>query len=130
LSAWLYERNLVPQKYHILIAVRHDRIVRTIAADLGIGVQELRKYMIEHLDMIHLENLPARYEAAVAAGADAADPVAEALGHRLLTVAIPLIPGRVMEQIISVTKERIAAGTPVADAVAAGKAMLGKVIAQ
>ena len=70
MSQWIYEQDLISQKYRILIAMRHDRIIRQISAELGICLQDLRKYIIEHCDMILLENLPARYEAAlVAAGA-------------------------------------------------------------
>ena len=60
MTSGFYEQDLISQKYRILIAIRHDRIIRQIAADLGIGLQDLRRYIMEHCDMILLENLPAR----------------------------------------------------------------------
>lgn len=128
MNGWLYEQDLITQKYRILIASRHDRLLRLIASGLGIGVQQLRRSMIEHLDMILLENLPARYEAAVAAGRDAADPVADALGSSLFTTCIPLVEENVMEDILRVTRDRIDRGMPVPDAIAAGKALIREVI--
>jgi hypothetical protein len=123
MSQWIYEQDLLSQKYRILIAMRHDRILRQISADLGTDLQELRKYVIEHCDMILLENLPARYEAALLA-AGAADPVARALGRDLYTTYIPLIPADVMEKIFRHTESKVASGTPFDAAVAEGRAMV------
>ena len=128
MSRWIYEQDLVSQKYRILIAMRHDRIIRQIAADLGIGLQDLRKYFIEHCDMILLENLPARYKAAVMARADVDDPVARELGRDIFSRGIPLISPHQMDRILKKTKERIEAGSPLPEAVAAGKAMVREVI--
>ncbi|WAC05984.1 MAG: DUF1959 family protein [Methanoregula sp.] len=126
MTRWLHEQDLVAQKYRILIAQQHDHLVHTVASDLGISVQELRKYLIEHIDMILLENLPARYEAARAA--DEGDPVAQGLNRRILSTGIPLVPKHRMDEIFQLTKERIETGSPVSDAVAAGKAMIREVI--
>ena len=123
MSQWIYEQDLVSQKYRILIAMRHDRIIRQISADLGICLQDLRKYIIEHCDMILLENLPARYEAALVA-AGAADPVARAVGRDLYTTYIPLIPADVMENIYRHTEAKVTRGTSFNDAVAEGRAMV------
>jgi energy-converting hydrogenase A subunit M len=123
MSRWIYEQDLVSQKYRILIAMRHDRIIRQIAADLGIGLQDLRKYFIEHLDMILLENLPARYEAALAA-ADDGDPVARAVGRALYTTYIPLVPPHVMDSIYRRVDAQVKSGTPLIEAAAKGRAMI------
>jgi len=123
MSHWIYEQDLVSQKYRILIAMRHDRIVRQIAADLGIGLQDLRKYFIGHLDMILLENLPARYEAALAA-ADDRDPVARAIGRELYTTYIPLVPVHVMDTIYRNVEAQVKSGTPLIEAAATGRAMI------
>ena len=128
MTEWLYEQDLVSQKYRILIAHEHDQLIRALASDLGVGVQELRRYMIEHIDMILLENLPARYKAAVAAGSDAHDPVARELRPDIFSRSIPLIPTQQMDRILKKTKESIEAGSPVPEAVAAGKAMVREVI--
>ena len=121
MTQWIYEQDLVSQKYRILIAVRHDRILRQIAADLGIGLQDLRKYFIEQCDMILLENLPARYEAALHAAGET-DPVARAIGRDLYTIALPLVPSEVMENIYQNTMVRIQSGAAFDEAVAQGRA--------
>ena len=128
MTEWLYEQDLVSQKYRILIAHEHDQLIRALASDLGVGVQELRRYMIEHIDMILLENLPARYKAAVMARADVDDPVARELRPDIFSRSIPLIPTQQMDAILKKTKERIEAGSPLPEAVAAGKAMIREVI--
>lgn len=127
MSEWIYEQDLVTQKYRILIAVRHDRIFRQIAADLGTGLQDLRRIAIERCDMILLENLPARYEAAVHA-AKSADPVARAIGRDLYTKAIPLVTETTMETIYRQTTEKVNAGMPVDEAVAQGRVMVREAI--
>lgn len=123
MSQWIYEQDLISQKYHIVIAMRQDTFLRQIASDLGIGLQDLRKYLIEHCDMILLENLPARYEAALSASGDA-DPVARAVGRDLYTMYIPLIPAEVMESICQTTTAKITSGTPFDKAVAEGRTMV------
>lgn len=123
MSEWIYEQDLISQKYRILITIRHDRIIRQIATDLGIGLQDLRRYIIEHFDMILLENLPARYEEAVSARGDE-DPVARAVGRGLYTTYIPLIPAGVMENIYQKTLVKVQSGTPFEEAVAEGRAMV------
>jgi energy-converting hydrogenase A subunit M len=130
MSGWLYEQDLMAQKYHILIDTRHDRILRTIASDIGIGVQELRKTMIERLDMILLENLPARYEAATAADQKGDDPVALALGRDIYSIGIPLVRESQMDEILRTTRERLDRGTPIQEAIAAGKALIREAIQQ
>ncbi len=123
MSRWIYEQDLVTQKYRILITVRHDRIVRQIAADLGMGLQELRRYLIGRWDMILLENLPARFEAA--ADIDkGGDPVAQAIGRDLYTKAIPLVPADVMEKAYRSALASVQAGSPLPEAAAGAKAML------
>ena len=123
MTEWIYEQDLISQKYRILIAIRHDRIIRQIAADLGTGLQEMRRYIIEHCDMILLENLPARYEAALVASGDM-DPVARAVGRELYTTYIPLVPAGVMENIYQKTSAKVQSGTSFDEAVAEGRAMV------
>jgi hypothetical protein len=104
----------------ILVAQRHDSLVRKIAEELDIPVQELRKYLIEHLDMMLLENLPARAEMADA-HADPGDPVARALGREKYTLYLRIIPGAAMESIFHAVNDRIQTGTPTEDAIAFGR---------
>jgi energy-converting hydrogenase A subunit M len=119
-TTYLYEKDLVPQKYRILVAQRHDSLVRKTAAELGIPVQELRKYLIEHLDMLLLENLPARAEMADAY-ADQDNPVARALGREKYSIYLGIISTAAMESIFHAVNDLIRAGTPTEDAVVFGR---------
>jgi len=127
MTTYLYEQDLVPQKYRILVAVRHDSLVRQIARELEIPVQELRRYLIEHLDMILLENLPARAEMADT-HADQGDAVARALGREKYTVYLQIISGAAMEPIFREVSQRVRAGTPMEDAIAYGRAQIREVV--
>jgi len=120
MTTYLYEKDLVPQKYRILVANRHDTLVRKIAVELDIPVQELRKYLIEHLDMILLENLPARAEMAEA-HADQEDAVARALGREKYTRYLQIIPDAAMERIFREVSDRVHAGAAMEDAIAYGR---------
>jgi hypothetical protein len=119
-TTYLYEKDLVPQKYRILVAHRHDTLVRKIAAELDIPVQEFRRYLIEHLDMILLENLPARAEMADA-HADQDDPVARALGREKYTLYLQIMSGAAMESIFHAVNDRVREGTAMEDAIAYGR---------
>jgi len=119
-TTYLYEKDLVPQKYRILVANRHDTLVRKIAAELDIPVQELRRYLIDHLDMILLENLPARAEMADA-NAHPYDPVARALGREKYTQYLQIISVAAMEPIFLAVSDQVRTGTPMEDAIAYGR---------
>ena len=120
MTTYLYEKDLVPQKYRILIANRHDTLVRKIALELDIPVQELRRYLIEHLDMMLLENLPARAEMADV-HADQDDPVARELGREKFTQYLQILPDAAMEHIFREVNDRVRAGTAMEDAIAYGR---------
>jgi energy-converting hydrogenase A subunit M len=94
--------------------------VRKIAEELDIPVQELRKYLIEHLDMILLENLPARAEMADA-HADPDDPVARALGREKYTQYLQIISDAAMESIFHAVNDRVHTGVPMQDAINYGR---------
>lgn len=85
----IYERNLQPMKLAILKGTRQDRAVIALAARLGISRQRMRKILINGCDMMILENLGPRLEAADAAAA--ADAVADALSLPHLTAATHLL---------------------------------------
>jgi hypothetical protein len=123
MTTYLYEQDLIHQKYRILVAIRHDSLVRQIARELDIPVQELRRYLIEHLDMIQLENLPARAEMAEA-HADKGDTVARALGREKYTVYLRILSGAAMDSILSQVNARVHAGTPVDDAIEYGRTQI------
>lgn len=123
MTGWLYEQDLVTQKYRILIAVRHDHLVRQIAGELGIPVQALRKYLIGHLDMILLENLPARAEMAKK-HADMDDPIGHELGREKYTNYLQIVSRPAMDAIFVEVKARVNAGTPAKEAIAYGRARI------
>ncbi|MCQ8894608.1 MAG: DUF1959 domain-containing protein [Methanolinea sp.] len=123
----LYEKDLTAMKYAILESRRHDRMVREIAADLGISHLLLRRYLMENLDMLLLENLPARYEQGKKFQ-ESLPEVERALSSHLYTRAVPLVGERVMDAIVAETKGKVAAGVPLSEAVSVGKAMIRQVI--
>jgi len=77
--------------------------------------------------MLLLENLPARYEQGKKFQQGLPE-VERALSSHLYTRAVPLVDERVMDTIVTATKDRIAAGIPLSEAVSAGKAMIRQVI--
>ncbi|MDD1675497.1 MAG: DUF1959 domain-containing protein [Methanomicrobiales archaeon] len=99
----LYEKDLRPYKFRILISARHDRLLQDLAERFGMSRQDLRKWMIETFDMQLLENLPARYEAGLAAKEE--DPIAEALGAVLFTRFIPLLERSTMDRILGEVRD-------------------------
>jgi energy-converting hydrogenase A subunit M len=123
MTSYIYEKDLMPQKYRILVANRHDTLVRKIAAELDIPVQELRKYLIEHLDMMLLENLPVRSEMAEA-HADQNDPVARELGREKYTLYLQIVSNAAMESIFHAVSDRIRTGIPLQDAMTYGRAQI------
>ena len=123
MTTYLYEQDLVTQKYRILVAMRHDSLVRKIALELNIPVQELRRYLIEHLDMIQLENLPARAEMADD-HADQNNAVARALGREKYSVYLRILSGAAMDAIFREVDARVQAGTPVYDAIIYGRTQI------
>ncbi len=120
MTSYLYEKDLVPQKYRILVANRHDTLVRRIALELDIPVQELRRYLIEHLDMMLLENLPARAEMADA-HADEEDAVARELGREKYSRYLQILPSVTMEHIFREVSDHVRTGTSIEDAIAFGR---------
>ncbi len=70
MNRYLYEKDLRQMKLIILESRRHDAVVLELAATLGIKRQQLRKILIERSDMVFLENLPARCDAARETGDD------------------------------------------------------------
>lgn len=123
MTTYLFEQDLVTQKYRILVAMRHDRLVRQIARELDIPVQELRRYLIEHLDMIQLENLPARAEMADV-HADPGDTVARALGREKYSLYLRILSGGAMDAIFRDVNARVREGTPLDDAIAYGRTQI------
>jgi energy-converting hydrogenase A subunit M len=123
MTTYLYEQDLVTQKYRILVAMRHDSLVRQISRELDIPVQELRRYLIEHLDMIQLENLPARAEMADV-HADQGDAFARALGREKYSVYLRFLSCAAMDAIFSEVTTRVHTGTPADDAITYGRTQI------
>lgn len=119
----LYEKDLTSMKYAILQSRRHDRMVREVAADIGIPQLRIRRYIMDHFDMLLLENLPARYEQGKAMQEEAPEPERQ-LGAYLYTHAVPLLGEEQMARILNDVKEMVRAGTPLEQAVLIGKEKL------
>ncbi|MCU0631441.1 MAG: DUF1959 domain-containing protein [Methanolinea sp.] len=123
----LYEKDLISMKYAILESRRHDRMVREIAADLGVPQLRMRRYLMDRFDMLLLENLPARYEQGKMMRQDAPEPERQ-LGAHLYTHAVPLIGEERMAQILTGVKEMVRGGTSMGQAVLSGKDRIRKEI--
>ena len=108
----IYERNLQPMKLAILKGTRQDQAVLALAARLGISRQRMRKILISRCDMMTLENLGPRLEAADEAAA--ADPIADALSLPHLTAATGILSPKSAEEY----RRRAETGTPVAELLA------------
>jgi energy-converting hydrogenase A subunit M len=126
-TEYLYEKDLRPLKYNILAAPRQDRTVRAMAAVLGVRVQVLRRHLIERLDMSDMENMPARWEAALAAPTGG-DALADALGRDLFVRKIAVFTPAEMEAAYTKARTLADGGAPLADAVEEGKKALRGVI--
>lgn len=85
----IYERNLQPMKLAVLQGTRQDEAVRALAARLGISRQQMRKILINGCDMMTLENLGPRLDAADAAVRG--DAIADALSLPHLVIATDLL---------------------------------------
>lgn len=107
---YLYEKDLKGMQYNILTSTRHAALVSTLAARYGMRRQELIKKMIDRMDMILLENLPARYEAGLEMG-DAEDEIARELGCELISRYIPLVDEERMEAVIADVRTELQNGT-------------------
>ena len=129
MTEFLYEKDLTAMKFRILTSSRHDAVLTQLAERLGLSKQEIRKAVMRRFDMILLENIPARYEAAKAEGAGI-DPVARELGGELFTRYLPLVPKERMEEIVRQAEESISEGQDPDLAIAKGKEEIREAIRQ
>lgn len=125
----LYEKDLRPFKFRILLSSRHQALLQTLAVRLGVQIQLLRKRMIERFDMQLLENLPARYEAAEKIP-EGSDPIDIALGMELFTRTIPLLDIDVMSTIRQNVGTLLKNGSSVEEAVTSGRAMIKEALSR
>lgn len=103
---YLYEKDLRRMKLLILGSRRHHAATQEIAAILGIHIQGARKILIEQCDMLLLENLPARCDAARRKGTE----IEQQLGIHLLTQATLLIPPDKGQKAVAGVMEKIERG--------------------
>lgn len=101
----VYERDLRSMKLLILKGTRQDEAVLALANRLGISRQQMRKILIAGCDMMTLENIGPRLEAADAVAAGDAD----ALSIPHLTTAVGLLSAEEGEAFLS----RVQAGESV-----------------
>lgn len=123
----LYEKDLTSMKYAILTSRRHDRMVHEIATDLALPQLRVRRYIMDHFDMLLLENLPARYERGKMEENDSPEPE-RSLGARLYTRAVPLIREELMDETVGKVKDLLRHGTSMEQAVSSGKKWLREAI--
>jgi len=122
----LYEKDLRAMKFHILTSTRHHRVVTDLAARLGLPIQEMRRHLILRLDMQHLENLPARYDAWMDSGEG--DTLERALAADLLTRSIPFPPAAATGEILDEARRMVEGGGDPEAALSLGRARLREVI--
>ncbi|MFH0966886.1 MAG: hypothetical protein V1862_04295 [Methanobacteriota archaeon] len=115
----VYERDLTAMKFAILKGVYHAKIVLMMAEDLNIQPNQLRKHLIKTLDMITLESIAPRYDAAQTDYEH--DEIRKALGYELYTRFIPIIPKNVMDEACMRAKTMIQDGYYEPDAIIAAK---------
>ena len=115
----VYERNLTSMKFAILKGVYHAKLVLMMAEDLNIQPHQLRKHLIETLDMITLESIAPRYD--VAKTCIEPDEIKKALGYDLYTRYIPIIPIEVMDEACRTAKKMVQDGYYEPDAIIAAK---------
>lgn len=113
-------------KFHILTSTRHHRVVTDSAARLGLPIQEMRRHLILRLDMQHLENLPARYDAWMDSGEG--DTLERALAADLLTRSIPFLPAAATGEILDEARRMVEGGGDPEAALSLGRARLREVI--
>ncbi|KQC03392.1 MAG: hypothetical protein APR53_05525 [Methanoculleus sp. SDB] len=116
---FLYEKDLRMMRFNILTSARHNAVAGAIATHYGLKKHEVIRIMMERMDMILLENLPARYDAWSAAG-DAGDETERKLGCELISRYVPLAERQAVDRICSDVKERIKKGTPKDEALSEG----------
>jgi len=99
-----------------------------MALRLGVRIQKLRLHLIERLDMSDLENMPARFEAGIAA-MTGEDPVADALGSDLFVRSIGVFTAEEMAAAYARAQTLAGSGTPFDEAITEGKAVLKEIVA-
>ncbi len=85
----IYERDLAPMKLYTLKGTRQDAAVLALALRLGLSRQAMRKILIARCDIMTLENIGPRLDAADAAAAG--DATGDALSLPHLTTALGLL---------------------------------------
>lgn len=119
-----YERDLTAMKFAILKGAYHAKVVLAMAEDLNIQPHQLRRHLIQTLDMITLESIAPRYD--VAKSEVNPDPVKAALGYDLYTRFIPIIPCSVMDDACSQVTAMVKDGYYEPDAIIAAKKFIAR----
>ena len=127
MTVYIYEQDLNPMKFSILTCPRQDRVVRLLAKEYGLSLQVMRKVLLGKLDMMLLENLPARYEAWRPENMED-DVLLSSIKPTLLSVAIPIIPEREMHRIMDNARQAVAGGLTPKDAAEKARKEIREVI--
>jgi energy-converting hydrogenase A subunit M len=127
MTEYIYEKDLFGMKYRIITSPMHDRVIFGMAECLDMNIQDLRKYLIENLDMAFLENIPARYNSWRISDAKDSDSISSKLCFKLFSEYIPVLNETDIEEIRKTVKEDIDSGMPEDDAVKKGKEMIREI---
>lgn len=119
-----YERDLTAMKFAILKGAYHAKVVLAMAEDLNIQPHQLRRHLIQTLDMITLESIAPRYD--VANSEINPDPVKASLGYDLYTRFIPIIPCSVMDEACTRVASMIKDGYHEPDAITEAKKFIAR----
>ena len=128
MTEYVYEKDLRQMKYRILVSKIQDEAVTKIAECLDINKQDLRKYLIENIDMSFLENIPARYNSWLSLNKDKKDDLSSLLYVGLLTDHIPFLKKEDMEKICKSVEEEIKSGISREDAIKKGRKNIREMI--
>jgi hypothetical protein len=121
MTDYIYEKDLFAMKFRILISPVHNKVISEISGGLGLNIQDLRKSLIETLDMSYLENIPARYKSWCEENPDHEKDLKSGLCSKLFTTYIPVIKKERMEEINKSVIRLEESGTSEQDAVKSGR---------
>lgn len=99
----VYERDLYGMKFAILKSPYHKKVVIVCASMLDIPPMRMQRILIEHLDMLMLESLGARYDRWNALG-DQQGGIRRKVGYELFSIYIPLIPEDIMKTVLGLAE--------------------------
>ncbi|MBN2733498.1 MAG: DUF1959 family protein [Methanomicrobiaceae archaeon] len=124
MTEYIYEKDLFGMKYRIVTSPIHDKVITCLAECLDMNIQDLRKYLIENLDMSFLENIPARYNSWRIYDAKSDDIISSKLCMKLFSEYIPVLKDNEIKEIREKVDGMIKSGVTQDMAIKQGKEMI------